>query len=107
MAQPLVKSTNELVHKFLLMGKNGWSSRPATSSATPAAARPSVLRAASRFDLNHSPARIPTNKEAIAGNVERNPSGSHVLDSSHKCPPINERSMYAPRLSFLPRCPAP
>ena len=43
----------------------------------------------------------------IAGAVLSNPSGSHVRDCDHRCPPISVRSRYAARFPSGLRSPAP
>ena len=49
-AKPPVNKTNVLVHKFLLIGKYGWSNRPAISKTTPL--RPSPESCAYPCDPN-------------------------------------------------------
>ncbi len=74
-------STNELVHKFLLMGKLlSHSQRGRHELTPPATARPAAFtRPLKSVRLSQWPAITPKSTVAIEGMVENSPSGSRTV----------------------------
>src|SRR5215510_11694118 len=66
-ASPALKSANELVHKFLLIGSARPHARPTTVATSPAAQSDHVVRER----ISHAPAKTPQSAVAIAGIVLR------------------------------------
>ena len=74
-ARPALKSANELVHRFLLIGNTRLHANPASMAANPASHSVSVRRCAPG-SFSHVPAKTPASAVAIAGTVLSTPSGS-------------------------------
>ena len=76
---PPTVQTNELVHKYLLIGKNNPHNRPTTNKQPPATnIYPTFfvsLNPSLRSFIN-SPVNIPNKAVPIAGKVDKIPSGS-------------------------------
>src|SRR5512146_1948507 len=77
-AIPAVKTTYELVHRFLLMGNTQFQAEPATSPNTPAPNRPFSRSASGSGRVIQRPAKTPSRQVAIAGSAESGPSGAQV-----------------------------
>jgi hypothetical protein len=71
-----VKSTYELVHKALLIGKNKFHAQPTATQTAPATNIPAVLSIRDFSVRSHCPVNTPIIAVAIAGMVLSNPSGS-------------------------------
>src|SRR5215469_3192828 len=81
--RPAVNSTNELVHRFLLIGKTHPHALPAAATIAPTASRPTSRSLSDRSLRIHRPAMTPNSVVAMAGTVESGPSGSHVMLCAH------------------------
>src|SRR6185437_3165158 len=77
-AMPAVKTTYELVQILLLIGNDQFHMRPATMPSAPTANRLVSRSSSGRLVPSHWPARLPSIVVAIAGMVEKRPSGSQV-----------------------------
>src|SRR5215467_14173237 len=82
-AMPAQNTTYELVQMLLLMGNDQFHIRPTIMPSAPAANSPFRRSFSARFEPIHCPARLPSIAVAIAGIVDRMPSGSHVLLLTH------------------------
>src|ERR1043166_7537685 len=79
-AKPAVKSTYELVQRFLLIGKTQSQNFATTIALDPAPYKPTTRStSARRLSVIHSHASTPRSAVATAGMVESGPSGSHVF----------------------------
>src|SRR5438874_5699111 len=79
-AKPAVKTTYELVQRFLLIGKTQSQDFPTIIASDPAPYKPTTRSTSGRcLSVIHWPARMPRSAVAIAGIVESGPSGSHVF----------------------------
>src|SRR6185437_8233560 len=78
-ASPAVRSTKELVHRFLFTGKIQPHAQPAAATIAPAAKRPASRSLRARRAPIQDPATTPKSVVATAGIVDSGPSGSHVL----------------------------
>src|SRR5262245_44493952 len=84
-AKPLVNSTYELVHRFLLIGKDRSQTRPSANAMPPSAIRIITFCEELLWPVSRTPAATPEIADAIAGIVPSRPSGSQVFDCRHRC----------------------
>src|SRR5512142_2949798 len=77
-AIPPVNTTYELVQMLLLIGDDQFHIKPAIIPSAPTANSPLRRSVIDRLVPIHWPARLPSIAVAIAGKVEKIPSGSHV-----------------------------
>src|SRR5215831_5310694 len=82
-AMPAQNTTYELVQMLLLIGNDQFHIRPAIMPSAPAPKRPMMRSFSGRLVPIHWPARLPSIAVAMAGIVERIPSGSHVTLFTH------------------------
>src|SRR6267378_3274194 len=77
-ATPAVKTTYELVHRFLFMGRAQFHISPIIMPRAPTAKRAAKRSTSGRSrSAIQRPARFPKRHVATAGIVEKKPSGSH------------------------------
>src|SRR5271156_6147731 len=74
-AKPPLKSTNELVQRFLLMGNQMFHTSPANKPQTPASSITIAFFAGDFCERSQWPVSTPSSVVAIAGMVLRIPSG--------------------------------
>src|SRR5512146_2082484 len=79
-ASPAVNSTYELVQRLLLIGKDHPHMSPAIIASAPTPCNAATRERRGRSVPIHRPVRTPSMQVAIAGKVERIPSGSHVRE---------------------------
>src|SRR4051812_10228074 len=77
-AMPAENTTYELVHRLLLIGNDQFHIKPLIMPSAPTANSPLRRSLNERLTLSHWPARLPSIAVAIAGIVEKIPSGSQV-----------------------------
>src|SRR5215203_5739582 len=101
-ASPPVNRTYELVQRLLLIGNDQPHIEPAIIASAPAAERPARRSVSGRRSPIQRPARLPSIAVAIAGMVDRTPSGSQVtlepqmwLPSPHRLQSSTVRSTHA------------
>src|SRR6202041_1787147 len=76
---PPVRSTKELVHRFLLIGNTQPHTEPAIATMAPAARSPAMRSCSGRGADTQRPAMSPRMAVATAGMVDRTPSGSQLI----------------------------
>src|SRR5262245_17472045 len=98
-AIPAQNRTYELVHRLLLIGKDQFHIKPAIIPRAPAANSPLIRSVSARFVAIHCPASMPSIAVAMAGIVEKMPSGSQVLALTQRWLPRPNRLQSSSRRS--------
>ena len=94
-AKPPLKSTNELVQRFLLIGNQMFQTSPATKPQNSCEQHHDRFHCRGFRERSQWPVSTPSKVVAIAGMVLRIPSGSRV--PSKRCPMKSLRSSHAAR----------